>query len=425
MSDLSLFSAYMNEKFELVNTLIDSGIDLETKNEEGYTLLMYICILITENAESKQYVENYDMDVINLLIDSGANVNVQDKSGRTPLILLSEFGVLPVMRRLIEADANVNMQDNDGFTALMMAVIYVETTSSISAIELLLNAGADVSIENKGGIKVIDFAKDIDTDEVRNEVLNLLTQNQQTSTEGPFYIDTSKTVEFNDPIMMTTENINIGDYIAEDPLNIVIMYDTNKYFFTNRATIEQQREDATVYPCKVPNTMRRENIMTNRPLYDLKKIGLIVPFCDMRIYNEDPNYPPHQLFALIKTTASYPSFVSDNVLYGENVSYVSRLHCQSGQESQITKIVFAEARVGGATNKKNKNKKQRYRHYKTFKLRSKRNTIHTKKQGQRQQNKDKHKDKHKDKKYLKKQKANNPTKKFKKQNRNKNKTFKK
>lgn len=374
-----LFQAYIsNASLEIIKLLINSGADVDVENEEGFTLLMYICVLVTESS-NQTYVEKYDMDVFELLVNSGANINIQDNNGNTPLILLSEYGVLPLIDILIDAGADLNIQSNDGATALIRSLIYAETTSSIYTTELLVNAGADISIKDNRDHDAIYYANQIENIDDRNFILELLTQNQSASSQNEkFYIDTTKTVEFDDPIMMTTENINIGEYIAEDPNNVVILYDKNKYFFTNRDIIAQQQRDATIYPCKTANTMRSENIIAQKPLYDLKKIGLIVPFCDMKIYNEDPNYPPHQLYALINTNISYPSFVSEGILY-ENASWVSGLHCQAGQESKITKIVFAEPKpsVGG----KKKTIKRRYKN------KNKNNSIQKRKQKQKQTHK--------------------------------------
>ena len=113
----------------------------------------------------------------------------------------------------------------------------------------------------------------------------------------------TKVVEFEDPIMMTTEEIHVEKYILEDPNNVVIVYGDNKYFFTNRENIYNQIDDATVYPCKTKgfNSLTIfENIddhVENRPLYDLKKIGLIVPFCDIMVFFENREA---QLFGLIE-----------------------------------------------------------------------------------------------------------------------------
>lgn len=152
----------------------------------------------------------------------------------------------------------------------------------------------------------------------------------------------TKVVEFEDPIMMTTEEIHVEKYILEDPDNVVIVYGDNKYFFTNRQTIYNQADDATVYPCKTKGVDAMtiyENIddhVENRPLYDLKKIGLIVPFCDIMVLFENREV---QLFGLIEDNKIYPSFISKNYLQGQ--SGYGALHCQDGQKSYITRMVAA------------------------------------------------------------------------------------
>lgn len=151
-------------------------------------------------------------------------------------------------------------------------------------------------------------------------------------------VNITKTVEFEDPIMLSTENINIEQYILEDPDNIVIVYDKNRYFFTNKDTIERQYNDSIVYPCKIADSMSPESVIRTLPLYDLKKIGFYGGYyCDMKQYF---NNAGSQLFALINLEKKYPSFVSDNVL-NQGGSLVSALYCQSGQDSKISVIIPA------------------------------------------------------------------------------------
>ena len=181
-------------------------------------------------------------------------------------------------------------------------------------------------------------------------------------------VDINKTVSFFDTIMQEDDEINIADYINEDKNNIVIVYDNNKYYFSNRETINQNKNNATVYPCKTSSTAiipRRENVYMNKPLYDLKKIGFLAGyFCDMKEYN---NYPKLQTFALINTNESYPSFVSKRILNdGSGADVESALHCQEGQDSKISKLVYAYPSIqdnttqsGGKQRKKRENKKTR------------------------------------------------------------------
>ena len=113
-------------------------------------------------------------------------------------------------------------------------------------------------------------------------------------------INISKDILFNDPIMLTEENVNIAEYIAEDQDNIVLKYGNEKYFFTKRSTIERMFEDAssTFYGCYNSDTALRprdRNVSQKIKYLSLKSIGLIGPnnYCIMEMLIE--NFA-HQLF---------------------------------------------------------------------------------------------------------------------------------
>jgi hypothetical protein len=230
---------------------------------------------------------------------------------------------------------------------------------------MLLDAGADVNIKNNEGNTALELA----TSENVIELIKSYQASGNILLQQRIRVNITKTVSFSDPILLIDEDININDYIETNKDNIVIVYNKNKYFFTTRENIIKQKDDAIVFPCKTPDTMNPTNIISNRPLYDLKKIGLIAGFpCDME---EFFNNPKCQLFALINTSESYPSFVSDNVL-NRGGSLISGLHCQAGQESKISYMIVAvpsikdnpdTVQMGGMKqlkkNKKNKKKNTR------------------------------------------------------------------
>jgi hypothetical protein len=56
---------------------------------------------------------------------------------------------------LLERDAGIDAQDMDGNTPLMLAVMSADT----AAVELLLEKGADVSIQNRDGKTALRHAK--------------------------------------------------------------------------------------------------------------------------------------------------------------------------------------------------------------------------------------------------------------------------
>lgn len=160
----------------------------------------------------------------------------------------------------------------------------------------------------------------------------------------PAKIDISQTITHYDPIEMEETEIHIGNYLSEDRGNIVIVYDNNKYFFTTRVNINNQKKDATLYPCKTGLDEFRMRIdpqlvVSALPLYDLKKVGFLSGYpC---IMNKLFGNPDAQLFSLVNLDLNYPSFVSQAFLNEEPDSAVSGLHCQAGQESKLSFLDIA------------------------------------------------------------------------------------
>ena len=133
------------------------------------------------------------------------------------------------------------------------------------------------------------------------------------------------------------ETINIEEYIGETYDNIVICYGDNKYFFTQRSVLFNQLNDSTIYPCREDSgVIPEKNIMGDIPLYNIKNVGLLLNACDMSDLWENSK---GQLFVYKETNIKFPTFVSYNVLQGGD--WVSALHCQEGQESNVGKIKTA------------------------------------------------------------------------------------
>ena len=65
--------------------------------------------------------ENSSYDTIKALIDAGADVNVKDNNGTTALMYAVYYGNTEIVKTLIAAGADVNAKDNNGFTTLISA----------------------------------------------------------------------------------------------------------------------------------------------------------------------------------------------------------------------------------------------------------------------------------------------------------------
>ena len=66
-----------------------------------------------------------DLEIVKFLVESGADVNAKDNEGWNSLMEASYEGHLKVIKYLIEnGKVNVNAKDDDGWTALIRLCLY-------------------------------------------------------------------------------------------------------------------------------------------------------------------------------------------------------------------------------------------------------------------------------------------------------------
>ena len=138
-----LYAAVQSHKSQLVKTLVNSGVSLNSKTKSGYTALhaassgnnTELVQWLTSkgayvNAASKDGTTplhfaayNGNSVMVENLLQKGADVDVQDDKGRTPLMAACQQGYLTTAETLIRLKANVKKQDKSGRTALFYAVM--------------------------------------------------------------------------------------------------------------------------------------------------------------------------------------------------------------------------------------------------------------------------------------------------------------
>ena len=91
------------------------------------------------------------LGLVKKLVERGGDVN---KPGWTPLHYAATNGHLEIMNLLLENHAYIDAESPNKTTPLMMAAQY----GTPSAVKLLLEAGADVTLRNELGLNAIDFA---------------------------------------------------------------------------------------------------------------------------------------------------------------------------------------------------------------------------------------------------------------------------
>jgi len=99
----------------IVRKLLDLGADPDLQNKSGCTALMICCSLFWDS-------EFDPKNVIPILLEKGANVNLQDKSGETVLMKISGFGnCSELVEMLINHGADLNIENKNKNNALGLA----------------------------------------------------------------------------------------------------------------------------------------------------------------------------------------------------------------------------------------------------------------------------------------------------------------
>ena len=108
----TLHSATRHWDLEMVQVLLDYGVDVNLKSGSGNTPL---------NFALKYNSENVDPCVVRLLLDHGADPNLHPNAGPTPLYRASQYGKVEIVRLLVECGASIEVQDGEGRTPLDVA----------------------------------------------------------------------------------------------------------------------------------------------------------------------------------------------------------------------------------------------------------------------------------------------------------------
>lgn len=151
-----------------LRALIKAGANLEAKNADGETPLIYaagrrmlecINILIDAKADIEAKAKNGDTPLIaaqtsvsgplrdacvQALLDAGADPNERDRDGNTPLMLAAQFGNTHYLKALIAAGAEINLTNENNVTALMTAACEGKT----ECLEALIAAEAYLEIRD-------------------------------------------------------------------------------------------------------------------------------------------------------------------------------------------------------------------------------------------------------------------------------------
>lgn len=141
LGNTALWFAAASGSSELLQLYLKAGANVLSRNNEGRTALM-----------------NSKSDLAEILIKAGADVNAADMEGLTALMIAAGEDDSEMVGLLLRYNGAVTPHDKDGNTALHHAVM-AELWENNRVVELLLKAGADLSLTNSAGRNALDLAK--------------------------------------------------------------------------------------------------------------------------------------------------------------------------------------------------------------------------------------------------------------------------
>ena len=138
-----IFEASLNGQLSQLKNLIDGGFDVNSRDKDGSTALMYAAY-------------NGHVDVMRELILKGASINLQDSNGRTALMMASSGPFPAAVKILLDHQADPNITDREEhFTALMYAAAEGQT----EIVRMLITYKADPKLKDIDGDNALTFAQ--------------------------------------------------------------------------------------------------------------------------------------------------------------------------------------------------------------------------------------------------------------------------
>lgn len=136
-----MLEAVKNSDVEQVRRLLDAGGDVNARDDEGMTLLIWASLSFEREP------------LVKLLLERDADVNLADtREGQTPLIWATRHGRNGNVKLILQKKPEIDARDRQGRSVLMHAAIYGYPRIAHN----LLKQGADPLLTDKSGKTAMD-----------------------------------------------------------------------------------------------------------------------------------------------------------------------------------------------------------------------------------------------------------------------------
>ena len=241
-------------------TIGNKNINFEEKDNKENTLIHLA-------------IEHNDLDLINFLIEKGVDVNTKNNEGKTPLHLAIEKNKSNEIIDFLIDKADFNIKDKNGNTKLHLAII----DNDINEIKFLIENGADVNTKNNyektplqlvielKRVDIISFLIDKVDKEGKKTLLELAIQQSNISLEDLLSLELSE--------IQKIELLNyFKDKDGDGDLSVI-----KNYFIKLKEQLEKINKFTT--SAKRIEEYEKENLIS---LYEINLDNLFTPFKEVK-----------------------------------------------------------------------------------------------------------------------------------------------
>jgi ankyrin repeat protein len=315
-------------ELDKVKELLAAGANVNCWDDETYTTpIMY--------ATSRDH-----LDVVNELIANAADLTMPDHNGATALHLAASYGHVDILRTIIDAlledRKGLNTPNRHGQTALHQAA----EAGMVNSVTLLLQRGADATIQDADGNTAADLAQ---TPEIRALF------SAPAPDPVPIVFEVTKIQFKNQKVYDFEENEEVPILSLLSKTNSIIFKVKESYFTLPLTMIAKAIKDGSQvrHKCKAQLELARapyeREVDMDHKYYYIQGNGNFLVWLDQI---EQGLLQDFKIFELTETDEELDNVASaQNVQttpgmnrYGNAVNIVSGDHCQAGTKQKVFKL---------------------------------------------------------------------------------------